>query len=253
MSKPTDTARDRLAAEQARQRSKERRLMGLIALVVVVLLVGGGLGYQTWRTSRSPNLAGAAASPAVAFAPVTIAAGQPITLGAANAPRTVTLYEDFHCPHCADFEEELGPVVTDAQNSGAVKVELYPMAFIDEGSSAASNALACAAEEGIGQAYYAGLFANHTLTWSSSQLVELGTLIDPGVSEQFTTCVTTNVHADWVTSINTTAAANGVTGTPTLFVDGQSVDVNGLTADALRAQLAAPATGAVSAVRARPV
>lgn len=241
MSKPTDTARARLAAEQARQRTKERRLMGLIALVVVVLLVGGGLGFQTWRTSRSPSVSDAVATPSVAFAPFTITASEPIVLGAADAPRTVTLYEDFHCPHCADFEEELGPVVTEAQNSGAVKVELYPMAFIDEGSFAASNAFACAAEAGIGQGYYAALFANHTLTWSTQQLVELARLVDPNASAQLTNCITANTHGEWVASINTAAAANGVTGTPTMFVDGQSVDVNALTADALRAQLAAPA------------
>lgn len=242
MSKSTDTARDQLAANQAQQRSKDRRLMGLVAVVLAVLLVGGGLGFQAWRTSRSPTVTTSAASPAVAFAPVTIAPGQPITLGAADAARTVTLYEDFHCPHCADFEEELGPVVTQAQNSGAVKVELYPMAFVDQGSSAASNAIACAAEAGIGQAYYAGLFANPTLVWSTKQLLELGQLVDPAVSEQFKTCVKTKAHADWVTSINETAAAKGVTQTPTLLVDGQSVDLNGLTPDALRAQLAAPPT-----------
>ena len=87
------------------------------------------------------------------------------------------MYEDFHCPHCADFEEQFGPVITQAQESGAARVELYPMAFIDEGSAAAANAMACAAEAGFGQAFYLGLFANHTLQWSDEQLIDLATKV----------------------------------------------------------------------------
>ena len=45
-------------------------------------------------------------------------------------------------------------MLTAAQQSGQVRVELYPMAFIDEGSAAAANAMACAAEAGFGPSYY---------------------------------------------------------------------------------------------------
>ena len=93
---------------------------------------------------------------------------------------TIRLYEDFHCPHCAEFEEEFGATITAAQNAGTAKVALYPMSFIDEGSATAANAMACAAEEGFGQAYYTGLFANHTLQWSNAQLVSLADQVTGG-------------------------------------------------------------------------
>src|SRR5207342_2185769 len=151
--------------------------------------------------------------------------GKPIPLGSADAPVTITLYEDFHCPHCADFEEEFGPTITQAQESGTARVELYPMSFIDEGSITAANAMACAAEAGFGQAYYLGLFANHTLQWSDPQLIELATKVSGAPpSEAFKTCVTSKAHAGWVSSINATAEKKGVAQTPTVLINQKSVD-----------------------------
>jgi len=42
-----------------------------------------------------------------------------------------------------------------------------------------------------------------------------------------------------VDSINTKANANGVTSTPTMFVDGQPVDISTLTVDTLKDKLRA--------------
>jgi protein-disulfide isomerase len=140
----------------------------------VVIVVAVGIGFQAWRTSRSPS---ATPSTSTSASPVTITNERPIPLGSPDAPVTITLYEDFHCPHCADFEEEFGSTITQAQQSGQVRVELYPMSFIDEGSVTAANAMACAAEAGFGQAYYLGLFANHNLQWSDPQLIDLASKV----------------------------------------------------------------------------
>jgi protein-disulfide isomerase len=220
--------------EQAAQRAKERRRLGLVAILVVVLVVGGAIGVNSWRTKRAPS---AGAVTATSFAPVSIVNGKPIVLGEADAPVKIQLYEDFHCPHCADFEEEFGPTLTEEQNAGKVAVELYPMSFIDQGSTAAANAMACAAESGFGQAYYLGLFANHTLEWQDQQLVDLAGKVSTSVPERFTTCVTTDAHQDWVDSINAAATANKVTGTPTMFVNGTLVDLTTLTPESLKATI----------------
>ena len=79
------------------------------------------------------------------------------------------------------------------------------MSFIDEGSAAAANAMACAAEAGFGQNYYLGLFANHTLQWSDEQLIDLAGKVGGNVAEAFRTCVSTKQHAGWVESINAAA------------------------------------------------
>jgi protein-disulfide isomerase len=227
--------RARLAAEQAAARKRDQRILIAVVAAFVLLVVTAGIGFQAWRTNRSPS---AVPSTSVSASPVTITNGQPIVLGSLEAPATITLYEDFHCPHCADFEEQFGPVITQAQESGTARVELYPMAFIDEGSTAAANAMACAAEAGFGQAFYLGLFANHTLQWSDAQLIDLATKVSGAPPpEAFQTCVTGKAHTDWVSAINAAAEKDGVSQTPTMLINGKSVDIANLTPDALRAMI----------------
>lgn len=226
--------RARLAAEQAAARKRDRRILIAVVAAFVLVVVVAGIGFQAWRAYRSPS---AIPSSSVSAIPVTISNGQPIVLGTSRAPTTITLYEDFHCPHCADFEEQFGPIITQAQESGAAHLELYPMSFIDEGSAAAANAMACATEAGFGPAFYRGLFANHTLQWSDQQLIELAAKIGGSPSEAFQTCVTNKAHADWVSSINAAAEKNGIVQTPTMLINGKSVDIAKLTPDALESMI----------------
>jgi protein-disulfide isomerase len=225
-----------LAEQQAAQRRRERRLLAVIVVAVVVVLVGGGIGIQAWRANRAPDAG--SVTPGQTSAPVTITAGQPVSWGSAGAPVTVDLYEDFHCPHCAEFEEQFGQTLTDAQAAGQITVRVFPMAFIDAGSMSAANAFACAAEGGFGEAYDAGLFANHTLDWSDSQLTQLAEQVHGSVPEAFSSCVTQRSHEDWVDSVNDAASAAGVTGTPTMFLNGKRVDLTTVTPDGLQAQIA---------------
>ena len=232
----------RVAAEQAARRRREQKILLAAVVALVVLVVGGGMGLQAWRSGRAPSTGPV---PAVADVPQTVADGQPLRFGPAAAPATVTLYEDYHCPHCADFEEEFGDVLSRAQTTGQARVDLYPMSFIDAGSAAAANAAACAAEAGFGQAYHLGLFANPTLEWSDRQLVDLAGEVGGQPGGAFSTCVTTRAKSSWVTSVNTAADANGVEGTPTLFLDGAPVPVEGLTPEKLQTMIetATPGNG----------
>ena len=226
--------RARLAAEQAAARRRDRRILIAVIAGFVLLVVAAGIGFQAWRTGRSPS---AAPSNPASASPVTISDGRPIVLGASQASVTIALYEDFHCPHCAEFEEQFGPVITQAQQSGTARVELYPLAFIDEGSAAAANAMACAAEAGFGQNYYLGLFANHTLQWNDEQLIELAAKVGGSPTDAFKTCVTSTEHADWLASINAAAEKNGVTQTPTMLINGKEVDIATLTPESLQAMI----------------
>jgi protein-disulfide isomerase len=232
-----EQARDKIARENKRRR--EQRIIFVVAAAVVLALIGGGIGIQLWRSRKAPDTPNQSAASAVAqlnavVPPVT---GKPLVLGQADAPVTVTLYEDFHCPHCAEFEERYGSILTDAQIAGRIKIELYPMAFIDAGSARASNAMACAAEAGFPQTYYLGLFANPSLDWNASQLISLATTVGGAATPEFTRCVDDGKHDAWVTSINAAANANGVSSTPTMFIDAQPVDITTLTTDSLRNQL----------------
>lgn len=221
-------------ARQAAARRRERWILVTVLVGLVVIVVGGGLGLQAWRTGRGPaDVAVAAPS----SAPVTITAGRPVVMGEAAAPKVVTLFSDFHCPHCAEFEEEFGTVLDDARQAGRIRVEVFPMAFIDEGSVSSANAFACAAEAGFGPGYFAGLFRNPLLRWSDGQLRALPAAVGVTAPAGFDQCVTDRTHVGWVESINTAAGERGVTGTPTLLVDGAPVDLAELTPEGLAAMI----------------
>jgi protein-disulfide isomerase len=225
----------RLAAEQAAQRRRDRQILVAALTVLVVLVVGGGVGLQFWRTHRLP----AAAVPTVLVpdARQAVTAGQPIRLGGADAPVTIQLFEDFHCPHCVDLFDKLGPTLTAAEAAGTVGVELYPMAFVDAGSAPAANAMACATEAGFGARYHQGLFANHTLLWNDRQLLDLAGKVGASPDGTFASCVTTDAKAAWVDSVNGVADARSVTQTPTMFLDGAPVDLGSLTPESLQSMI----------------
>ena len=225
--------------EMDQRRKKERRLLAIVAIGLVAVVIVGGILFQAWRTNRTPTAT--APSGPVSFAPVTITNGKPIVLGQQGAPVTISLYEDFHCPHCAEFEEQFGPTITEAQESGQAAVELFPMAFIDEGSAAAANGMACAAEAGFGQAYYGGLFANHTLQWSDQQLLDLAKQVGGKPDADFQACVVNKKHAAWVESISGAAQDAGVESTPTVFINGDPVEFKSLTPESLKDMIAGAA------------
>ncbi len=216
----------------------DKKILLLVMLVVVAAVVGGGIGFQAWRANRLPK---AVPATSVTSTRLTITDGQPLRFGNA-APVTVALYEDFHCPHCADFETELGPTLAAAQVRGAVQLEIFPMSFIDVGSGAAANAMACASEAGFGPSYYSGLFANHTLSWSDKQLLDLASKVGATSTPAFDSCVRGRAHQGWVDSINAAADRSGVQGTPTMFLDGAPVTVSGLTPETLDRMIGDAAT-----------
>ena len=217
----------------SQQRRHDRRVLAVVAVALVALVAvvaAAGFGYQAWRDHRLPSVAPTGIA---ATAPVEIQPSRPVVFGPAGAAVTVQVYEDFHCPHCADFATELGPVLTDAQERGVITQEIYPMAFVDDGSVAAANGFACAAEAGFGPAYGAGLFANADLPWSDRQLIGLAELVSSEVPESFRSCVDQRAHRAWIDSISVLADQAGVTATPTVLVDGEVVEVSGLTPQAL--------------------
>jgi protein-disulfide isomerase len=217
-------------AEQAAARRRERWILLAVLAGLVAVVVAGGIGLQAWRTGRAPTPVTVVQPSAP---PATLTAGQPVTFGTADAPTVVTVYADFHCPHCAEFEEDYGPVLEAAREAGRIRLEVFPMAFIDAGSTAAANAFGCAAAAGFGPGYYAGLFGNPILRWSDDQLLALPAAVGAASTPEFEACVTGRAQVGWVDSINATATQRGVSATPTVLVDGTAVDLTELTPDGL--------------------
>ena len=83
------------------------------------------------------------------------------TLGEADAPVTLYVYEDFQCPYCGQFSREVLPeVIRNHVADGEAKVVSRPLVFLGDDSLEAARAALAAGEQGLYWQYHSLLFEN---------------------------------------------------------------------------------------------
>jgi protein-disulfide isomerase len=146
----------------------------------------------------------------------------------AGKPVKVVLYVDFICPVCKNFETQYNDQLTSLRNDGKITVEYRPLGFLDSRSttnysSRAANAAACVANTAPEKyadyfnALYAKQPAEGSAGLSDNDLKKMAS--DMGVN--IDSCVDDKTYRPYVKFTTKEAAAIGVTGTPTVFVDGK--------------------------------
>ena len=223
---------------------KRRRDTGITLVIVVAVMVGVASLFGWYQATKKPNAASATASASdtanLAFAPVTVTDGQGLKVGYAGAANVVTIYSDFACTHCAEFETTYGQTLATLQTSGQIAIEYWPLGFGSAGSARASNAMACAAERDpkFAVSLYDGFFANMGYDWSNDQIMSMSTQLQPTLPDGYEACVTSGTHAAWVTGLYTLAKAGDASGgTPAVYVNGKAFDLTTGTAQSLQALL----------------
>jgi protein-disulfide isomerase len=147
----------------------------------------------------------------------------------AGKPVKVVLYIDFICPVCKNFEAQYNEQLTSLRNEGKISVEYRALGFLDNRSSTnyssrAANAAACVVNESPEKyaEFVDSLFAKQpaegTAGISDNDLKKMATDIG---AKPIDTCVDDKTYRPFVKFTTKQAAAIGVTGTPTVFVDGQ--------------------------------
>jgi protein-disulfide isomerase len=203
------------ARKAARRRGPAWRVWGPVALVVAAVAVG--VAIQAARSQSN--------KPQTAPAHALVQGGE--ALGRASAPVLVEEYGDFQCPICAAFEKTTGPTVRKLVAQGRIRFVYHPLAFIGPESLSAANAAECAGDQGRFWPFHDLLFARQAPEnsgfLSTQRLLDLGR--QAGVSDQrFQQCVRDGTYNGWLQQSNDQASRRGVTGTPTIFIDGREVD-----------------------------
>ncbi|MFL6287794.1 MAG: DsbA family protein [Actinomycetes bacterium] len=223
-------AREQLAEKRASQQraDRRRRSAGIAIAVVVVLVAIGIIGYAWWASNND--------GPDNAALPALVdESGGGVVVG--DGPVDVTVWEDFQCPFCKSFEQTNGDMLRQRVDNGDITLTIHPLSFLDaklgnDSSSQAANAFGCVADAGEKQAldYHLTLYANQptenpgTPAWTTEQLIGWGN--DVGVEgSTFEDCVNNLTYQGWVTQVQSTMGDEGITATPTVFVDGQEFDV----------------------------
>jgi protein-disulfide isomerase len=146
----------------------------------------------------------------------------------AGKPVKVVLYIDFICPVCKNFEAQYNEQLTSLRNEGTITVEYRALGFLDSRSttnysSRAANAAACVVNESPEKyaEFVDALFANQPAEGgaglSDDRLKSMAS--DMGVD--INSCVDEKTYRPFVKFTTKEASAIGVTGTPTVFVDGK--------------------------------
>jgi protein-disulfide isomerase len=150
-----------------------------------------------------------------------------------SGPATVDLYIDFLCPFCRQFEEASGAALQTIAAAGMGSLVYHPLGFLDRlsttrYSSRAAAASGCASEEGKFVEYKDALFLNQPEEGgpglSDEQLAQFGLAVglDPG----FARCIGEGRYLEWAAYVTARALERGVSGTPSVFVDGLPVPAN---------------------------
>ncbi len=224
--------REKANRQRREQQRAERRKTILIQsgialgiLVVVGLVVGGIFLAQSSRTPAAPPSADGTitllGTPNVPFAVEDTA----VTVGMADAPITIDIYEDYSCPHCADYEAAVGPTLLELIASGDALVNYHPIRIVTAYGVAAGSAAACVAETDPQNwpAFHSALFANHSQSsdgWGPKEFATFAT--SNGVKDlDALKCITEARYTDWIVSNTAASRDAGVSGTPTVFIDGK--------------------------------
>jgi protein-disulfide isomerase len=252
-----EIAREHARAMRIEQQKRRRRnrvltqggvVLGVLAVVAVVALVivqGTGSAQAATPANMASDgvvLTGDGTSITAVATGSTPAGETPVatdTSGMTSALHVVT-YVDYLCPYCGQFETTNGATLDEWVTSGAASLEVHPIAILDSASAGsqystrAANAAACVAAEqpDAFSAFNAALFAQQpaegTEGLTDDELVSIAA--DSGAdSATVASCITEHDYADWVSvatdratdeAIPNSDLTDGITGTPTVLVNG---------------------------------
>ncbi|MFI9328513.1 DsbA family protein [Kitasatospora sp. NPDC052868] len=236
------SARERIQEAQRLEQlaaGRRRRIVVGVSIVAVLALAGGtALAISAaGGDDKSSTGTAAAAEPTALVVPANASGpdGTLVVYGKADAAHTLQVFEDFRCPVCKNFEASNGESVRKLAEDGTVKVEYHLAAFLDKnlggrGSRTALAAVGAALNEGVDKfkQYHDVLYANQPDEREDdfgdvNHLLELADKVPGLKSDAFVKAVTERTYAPWAAKVADAFNDSGVTGTPTVKLDGKPI------------------------------
>jgi protein-disulfide isomerase len=218
--------REREIAE--RQRRQRQRLLAGGGVIILALLVAIVISLVNAAGKGSSPQAAPSAGPVVT--PSTATAGGALVVGRADAPVRLEIFLDYMCPYCGRFERANAAEVSRLVADGTVRLELYPLSFLDRTSNGSrystrsANAIATVADRAPDKllAFNGALFASQpeesTSGLTDDQIATLAT--SAGVPADVVGTFAERRFESWVASMTDGVMASGVNSTPTVRING---------------------------------
>jgi len=221
---PEKTSKRQQRREQVQRQQQRQRLFIIGGIVVVAALVVLAL--------VAPQLQ--SVGEIITVTPATLPNPDGLSLGEANAPATIDVFEDFQCPACQYFTESVEPVIIEnLVKTGKARYVFHNYPFIDGNgasnggeSDQAANAAMCANEQDKFWNMHAVLYANwngeNQGAFSNRRLQAMAESIGLDM-DAFNSCFSANKYESDIQADFNLGQQMGVSGTPSVFVNGQQV------------------------------
>jgi protein-disulfide isomerase len=218
---PEKVSKRQQRREQMQHQQQRQRLILIGLIVLGAALVVLAIVY--------PNLK--SVGEIITVTPGTLPNADGLSLGDANAPAVIDVFEDFQCPACKSFTETTEPlIIENLVSTGKARYVFHNYPFIDGngvGSSGesdqAANASMCANEQGKFWDMHSMLFAN----WNGENQGNLGDRRLQAMAESlgldmnaFNACFNSNKFKSEIQADFSKGQEMGVNGTPTVFING---------------------------------
>ena len=211
--------------EEIRRKEQKQRLMVIGVIAVIALAIVGLLVIPSIRSASAP------VGEFVKITPVEYSQVDRTGMGDPNAKVKIEIFEDYTCSACKVYSESVEPqVIKEIVDAGLAYYVFYQFPFLDDGSSdknsdRSANAALCAADQNRFWEYKSMLFANQNGVvgeFSDKRLnafaEHLG--LDMG---QFEACYDEGRFKSQINEEISLGRNRGITGTPTVFVNGVDV------------------------------
>ncbi|HSF82032.1 MAG TPA: DsbA family protein [Anaerolineales bacterium] len=208
--------------EQRLKRQRQQRLIAILAVSVVAIVIAALLIVP----SLTP------VGEIAQITPVDRPSIDGTALGNPDAPVLIEVWEDFQCPACRTFSEDVEPLIIENYvSTGKARYVFRHYPFLDDRvvskeSDQAANASMCASEQGRFWDYHDILFANwnseNAGAFSDKRLVAYAENLNLDMAS-FNSCFKENTYKEQIDKDLADGTSAGVQGTPSLFVNGQHI------------------------------
>lgn len=215
--------------ERADTRRTQLTVGAIVAAIVVIIVAAGAAIFASERGGGGETPHDLTKDFGIVYSAQSIGSDQAVK---GIKPVKVVFYEDFQCPTCRAWEQQVGSYVKQHVDLGVISVEYRPIAILDAASttnysSRSANAAFCVFNSKGPAAFHTFhdiLYANQPAEGSAGlDDSTLNQMAEQAGADNVSSCIDNQDFSGTVTDATDAASQNNIVQTPTIFVDGKEL------------------------------
>jgi protein-disulfide isomerase len=212
----------RAAAARKQRNQRVAIIVGILVVLGAIIAAGTWAGTKSSKDNGDPNLSSLAVT----------AETTSLKVGPDSAPVKVTIYEDFLCPYCRQLEQSTREFLRDNAAKGKVQVEYRPVNILTQTTYSARAMNAWAAV--LNNASPTAALKLHDLFYENQPYeqnaddttdADIMKLVKQAGGENSAVDVAVKTQDQAFFTASATGATDvGLTGTPTVLINGKKLD-----------------------------